>query len=108
EIGAVAGNEVNWWVRALANHCRDALDDLKLLVPMLVPNQEPDRIPTLRELAESDNFESREPARRRIAAIERLAVQAAQLADMDYDFLFDKKSRLFEIGYNVSERQPDS
>ncbi len=44
----------------------------------------------------------------RIAAIERLAQQSGELADMEYDFLFDKARHLLAIGYNVAERRLDS
>jgi len=47
-------------------------------------------------------------AQARIAAIERLARQAGELADMEYDFLFDKARHLLAIGYNVAERRRDS
>lgn len=47
-------------------------------------------------------------ARARIAAIERLALQSGELADMEYDFLFDKARHLLAIGYNVDERRRDS
>jgi cyclic beta-1,2-glucan synthetase len=44
----------------------------------------------------------------RIAAIERLALQASELARMEYDFLYDKARHLMAIGYNVGERRLDS
>jgi len=44
----------------------------------------------------------------RIAAIERLARQSGELAEMEYDFLFDKARHLLAIGYNVGERRRDS
>ena len=47
-------------------------------------------------------------ARARIAAIESLARQAGELADMEYDFLFDNARHLLAIGYNVGERRRDS
>ena len=47
-------------------------------------------------------------ARARIAAIELLARQSGELADMEYDFLFDKSRHLLAIGYNVGERRLDS
>ena len=47
-------------------------------------------------------------ARARIADIERLAVQAGELADMEYGFLYDKASRLLSIGYSVDERRRDA
>src|SRR3990170_155840 len=43
----------------------------------------------------------------RMAAVERLARQAGELAHMEYDFLYDKGSRLLTIGYNVDERRRD-
>ncbi len=94
-------------------------------------------IPTLRELAKLDadlrpSFEfwlSAEPtspqshwltglqqqvatgslrAKNRIAAIEDLQLQCENLAHMDYDFLFDEKRHLLNIGYNVSDRRADA
>lgn len=96
-----------------------------------------DKIPTLRELARLEEellpaiehrlgsdatpeerewsgglrrliTEASRRARARIAAIERLALQSGELADMEYDFLFDKARHLLAIGYNVDERRRDS
>ncbi len=47
-------------------------------------------------------------AEERMAAVERLARQAGELAHMEYDFLYDKGSRLLTIGYNVDELRRDS
>ena len=47
-------------------------------------------------------------AEERMAAVERLALQAGELAHMEYDFLYDKASRLLAIGYNVDERRRDA
>ena len=47
-------------------------------------------------------------AQARIAAIQRLALLAGELADMEYGFLYDKSSRLLAIGYNVDERRRDA
>ncbi len=46
-------------------------------------------------------------AQERMAAIERLALQASALATMEYDFLYDKGRHLLAIGYNVGERRQD-
>ncbi|MGP1676815.1 MAG: GH36-type glycosyl hydrolase domain-containing protein [Burkholderiales bacterium] len=46
-------------------------------------------------------------AQERIAAIERLALQASTLATMEYEFLYDKGRHLLAIGYNVSEHRQD-
>jgi len=47
-------------------------------------------------------------AKARIASIEDLARQSVELADMEYDFLYDKARHLLAIGYNVGERRRDS
>jgi cellobiose phosphorylase len=47
-------------------------------------------------------------ARQRIAEIDALARQSGDLAQMDYDFLFDKARHLLTIGYNVAERRVDT
>ncbi len=47
-------------------------------------------------------------ATQRITVIEQLALQAGAFAYMEYDFLYDKASRLLAIGYNVDERRRDA
>lgn len=47
-------------------------------------------------------------ATQRIAQIDALADQSVALAQMDYDFLFDKSRHLLTIGYNVAERRVDT
>ena len=42
-----------------------------------------------------------------MAATESLALQAGELAEMDYDFLFDRARHLLTIGYNVAEHRAD-
>ncbi len=53
-------------------------------------------------------LEASRRAKERIAAVERLARQAGELARMEYNLLYDKASRLLAIGYNVDERRRDS
>ena len=95
-------SEANWWTRAFVRQCQDALDDLTFFASS--PVSDVDEIPTLRGLARLGNRHASE----RIAAIERLALQASELARMEYDFLFDKARHLLAIGYNVGERRRDS
>ncbi len=47
-------------------------------------------------------------AQTRIAAIEQLALQAGEMANMEYGFLYDKAARQMCIGYSVEERRRDS
>ena len=46
-------------------------------------------------------------AQARIAHIEMLASQAQGFSRMEFDFLYDKESRLLTIGYNVDEMRRD-
>jgi cyclic beta-1,2-glucan synthetase len=43
-----------------------------------------------------------------ITKSEQLAQQCYELADMEWDFLYDKSSHLFTIGYNVQEHRIDT
>ena len=47
-------------------------------------------------------------AEQRMASLDRLARQANQFAQMEYDFLFDDTRFLLSIGYNVAERRRDA
>jgi cellobiose phosphorylase len=47
-------------------------------------------------------------ARARIAEIERLALEAGDLARIEYDFLYDEARHLLAVGYNVDERRRDA
>ncbi len=47
-------------------------------------------------------------ASQRILALETLARQSAELAGMDFGFLFDPARKLFSIGFNVTERRCDA
>jgi cyclic beta-1,2-glucan synthetase len=106
--GATDGSEAHTWAQALARQCRDTLDELAFFFPdgpATIP--ETGGIPTLRELAGLGG-ESGRRARARITDIERLARQSGELADMDYDFLFDPARQLLTIGYNIDDGRPDS
>lgn len=52
--------------------------------------------------------ESSRRAKELILTIEQLAAKCMNLANMDYDFLFDKSQNLLSIGYNAEERRRDS
>ncbi|RJQ48868.1 MAG: cyclic beta 1-2 glucan synthetase, partial [Desulfobacteraceae bacterium] len=66
--------------------------------------EEKDRLGELRRLIRKASRR----AKGRIAAIQYLARRSGELADMEYDFLFDRARHLLAIGYNVSERRRDS
>ena len=120
--------EAFWWAQALVRQCRAVGDELDLLAPwsgqIEVPGGPPEweAIPTLGALAGLDEASSlplgsglpqlvrqgSERARARVAAIQRLALQAGEFAQMEYGFLYDKTSRLLSVGYNLDERRRDA
>jgi len=75
----------------------------RLEMSLLPTAEENESLAILRPLIQ----EASRRARERSAALEQLALQAGELARMDYDFLFDKACDLLAIGYNVSERRRD-
>uniref|UniRef100_UPI00359431E2 GH36-type glycosyl hydrolase domain-containing protein n=1 Tax=Thiocapsa sp. TaxID=2024551 RepID=UPI00359431E2 len=109
----------NDWARALARQCRAVLNDLLLLAPSLATSVSApvgigaegsrDLSLTLRQLAglETDRGVDGE-ARARIALLQNLAQQACELAEAEYDFLYDTSRHLLAIGYNVGERRQDA
>ena len=115
-LATATEREASRWASALADQCRDVLEDLVCLAPWtsLPASATPQAhlpgftaIPTLGEMA-ALNGEWADPARARIAAIDRLARQALDLAEMEWSFLFDPTRRLLWIGYNVAERRRDA
>lgn len=47
-------------------------------------------------------------ARQRLLALESLALQADEMAAMDFTFLFDPARKLFAIGFNIAEGRRDA
>ncbi len=47
-------------------------------------------------------------AEERVSLIHNLALQCENLADVEYDFLYDRSKRLLSIGYNVDDRRLDA
>ncbi|MDD5387899.1 MAG: glucoamylase family protein [Gallionellaceae bacterium] len=138
DLADATETEAFWWAGVLERQCRAARDELVFLAPWTdLPEAsesfgdlpEINAMPTLRALAGLDLALSSRLAERpeaslaelrrylalggaraqeRIATIQRLALQAGELADMEYGFLYDKESRLLSIGYNVDERRRDA
>ena len=112
--------EAGWWAAALMRQCQATRDELVFLAPWTELADAPielgnghgsDFIPTLRALAADPRPHAKQGsarARERIAAIQRLTLQAGEFANMKYGFLYDHASRLLSIGYNVDERRRDA
>ena len=123
-------SEAVWWARAFESACRAATDDLTLLAPWLtLPDRSaslPFLLDTALTLAETARLEHAQPpeladpgaleavaraaehASLRLAELGRLAARCRELADFDYDLLYDRASHLLSIGYNVADHRPDA
>ncbi|MEN6609147.1 MAG: glucoamylase family protein, partial [Bryobacteraceae bacterium] len=99
-------SQARWWANALERQCLGALGEMTFLSG-LESSAVLSEAPTLRELAGLATEAGRR-ARARIVVIEQLAQLAGELAQMEYDFLFDKGRHLLSIGYNAGERRRDS
>jgi cellobiose phosphorylase len=117
-----------WWAQALDAQCDAAIREIRFAIPWIDFDTAGDSIPsnvTPVDLAaiheaiigasETQNPSlialvglGQEHASERIAAIGTLASKTGKSAEMDFSFLFDRKRRLFTIGYTVDTRRPDS
>ncbi len=80
-------------------------------LPTIERRLTPDTAPAEREWLQAFQHgitQAGQRATERIGMIERLAHQSGVFADMEYDFLYDKASRLLAIGYNVDELRRDA
>ncbi|HPY41385.1 MAG TPA: glucoamylase family protein, partial [Thiolinea sp.] len=84
----------------LVEHCDALLDELQQLAPNSASNNE-SVIPSLCQVGT-------EQATTRLELLESLAAQIDDLTQVQYDFLYDKKRRLFAVGYNVESKQRDN
>ncbi|MCU1236291.1 MAG: glycosyltransferase 36 [Candidatus Solibacter sp.] len=95
--------EARRWARALATQCRAALEEIELFA-----DGDSEGVLTLREISALPGDSPRAiHARERIAEIHRLVDVAADFAQMDYGFLYDRARHLLSIGYNVAEHRVD-
>jgi cyclic beta-1,2-glucan synthetase len=114
----MAGQDGKACLGWLQSQGQDHLRDLQFLAPWLATSEgrDPERIPTLRELAMLDDGagDSENPgrqaglrARNRMEVLEELAGQFEEMAAMDFRFLFDPSRKLFHTGFNLAERRCD-
>ena len=90
-----------WWALALDMQAHKAFDEISAFSDFI----QTDTIPTLRILAEVDSASVTADF---IREIEKLAVMAGDMSEMDYDFLYERNKRLLSIGYHVSDRRLDT
>jgi cyclic beta-1,2-glucan synthetase len=123
--------EPRWWIGAFEKQCREGELELAHLAPWLgVPaanielRRRLDEIPTLGETARLEVTLASllagssaelvaavalgaERATLRLTELRDLAARATELADHDYELLYDSSRHLFAIGYNVGDHRLD-
>ncbi len=123
--GLVPGEGLEWAQR-LVRQCRDHHAELAALLPGLTQHRtDPmawtapkgsssgaaEALPaavSLRELTKGMPAGSAGSGQQFLDTLEALAVEAEDMAAMDFTFLFDATRDLFCIGYNVGERRADA
>ncbi|HEY6130454.1 MAG TPA: glucoamylase family protein, partial [Halioglobus sp.] len=93
-------DELHYWALAFDKQSRAIQDDLEFFVPSPMSFND---IPTLNELYALSSPKARE---RRIW-IDDLISRCRELAQMDFEFLYDSSRCLLSIGYDVGERRRD-
>ncbi|PUE10852.1 cyclic beta 1-2 glucan synthetase [Limnohabitans sp. T6-5] len=93
------------WAQTLLAQCRALQDDMKWLqvLPLGATADRADTMPTLRTLAAAGCL----PAQSRMAQLSQLAQEAADMARVDYSFLYDTTRHLMAVGYNLDEHRRD-
>ncbi len=103
--------ELYYWAQAFARQSQTLREDLEYQVPEF---QSFNNIPTLAKLAreKSSDTDARsgslyKGAVERLKTIDDLINRCRELAQMDFEFLYDRASGLLSIGYDVGERRRD-
>jgi cellobiose phosphorylase len=120
-VEARGGDEPTYWARALKAQ-RDALaDELAALAPWLALPAAGERLEgpltlaqTARLAATGDDAvraaigQAAARATERLGELAQLALRCRELADLDYELLYDRDRHLLAIGYNVVDHRLDA
>ncbi len=90
-----ADRQLKYWARAANRQCRRHRDDLRSVLPE--PGEFADTMPTLTEAADHE----------RLQTIDALAARCHELANMDFELVYDPSRNLLNIGYDLGERRRD-
>ncbi|HEY0478701.1 MAG TPA: glucoamylase family protein [Kofleriaceae bacterium] len=129
-VAARGAPEPAWWARALETQARRLLDELVRFAPWVeLPGITDPAIRAILDgpitLAGTARLErtaaaagdpavvaavarAAERAAERLGELASLALRCRELADLDYDFLYDRSCRLLAIGYNVVDHRLDA
>ena len=125
-----SASEVRWWFTAFEDHCTAQREELLSLAPWLatgfLPAIDPvvrqelnmnrtlgqmallrENLPSLHGTLEQQVEQGSRRARERVGQLQQMADQCQNLADQDYEFLYDNSRHLLVIGYDVAKRRKD-
>ncbi len=96
--------ESMWWADAFAAQATHTLAEVAAVMPSVITGAL-----TLQAIARLPaGGDAVDRAVVRIEELRALAVRCRELADLDYDFLYDRGRHLLAIGYNVSDHRIDA
>lgn len=122
-------NEFNmftpWLLEQATPHNLTPISSIISPVPSLIElsNIETELLPLLKTISSTENsleenqwielftlkvIEASKRAKERILLLERLAALCMELANVEYEFLYDSSQYLFSIGYDVEENRKDN
>jgi len=125
---ALPGTDLGYWTGTLLAQCEAAVAELDFALPWASIDRASiateslarfDRVPTLLELSSADVPDDASPfgaalavgrmrAVERMAELRQLAARSRAFADLDYEFLYDRKRQLLAIGYDVQDHRLDA
>ncbi len=80
---------------------------LEITFAPVIDGMPPDSLPDWLKQLRAALTAASEHATQRIKEFGELAIRCRELADVDYEFLYDKQRHLLSIGYNVAEHRLD-
>lgn len=115
-------SEAHWWIQRMDLLLQHINDDFSMLLPWItsggkdkttIENIPLNRLTWMDLIRLSDELpgggrDALEDIERYVTKAEELSQECDALANMEWDFLYDKASNLFTIGYNVEEHRADS
>jgi cyclic beta-1,2-glucan synthetase len=118
---APGADDPQWWATAFAAQRQALEDELIALAPWVAVADDDAGAPvdaararlldgplTLAATARLDHATAAATAAERLDALRGLAVRCRELADLDYDLLYDRARELLAIGYNVADHRLDA
>ena len=112
ELSANKNEQIAWWAQKLLDQATALLEGMQGFIPGEAEAARLQAIPSLAALAAGTTGISDPAAQQRakelVDLIGRLQLQCDEMADMEYEFLYDNSKHLLTIGYNPVDNRKDN